>query len=182
MLMQKELSGLLLVDVQEKLIPHVQDAEQLVGRCGWLMRLAYMLKVPVLICEQYPKGLGITVEPLRQLASPYEPFEKVDFSCYRDEAIVKKWHQLNKKQFIIMGIETHVCVLQTAMDILQHSDNEVFIVVDAVSARSDHDHKYGLKRMKQAGAQLVTHEMVFFEWVEKAGSSEFKSLSQMFLR
>lgn len=182
MLMQKELSGLLLIDVQEKLTPHVKDAEQLVEQCAWLIRLANTLKIPVLVSEQYPKGLGKTVEPLRQLASPYEPYEKVHFSCYQDEVLVRKWKQLHKKQFILIGIETHVCVLQTALDILQHSDNEVFVVVDAVSARSELDHKYGLKRMKQAGAQLVTREMVFFEWVEKAGSSEFKSLSQMFLR
>ena len=182
MLMQKDASGLLLVDVQEKLTPHVSNSEQLIERCAWLMRLAQAVNVPILVCEQYPSGLGKTVESLRVLAAPYDPIEKVHFSCYRSDRLMKNWQQLGKKQFIIAGIETHVCVLQTAMDIKQQSDSEVFVVVDAVSARSELDHKYGLKRMKQAGIQLVTSEMVFFEWVEQAGTSEFKALSQAFLR
>ena len=182
MLMQKDASGLLLVDVQEKLTPHVNNSEQLIERCAWLMRLAQAVNVPILVCEQYPSGLGKTVESLRGLAAPYAPIEKVHFSCYRSDGLMNNWRRLGKKQFIIAGIETHVCVLQTAMDIKQQSDNEVFVVIDAVSARSELDHKYGLKRMKQAGIQLVTSEMVFFEWVEHAGTSEFKALSQAFLR
>lgn len=182
MLMKKESSGLLLVDVQEKLTAHVNHSEQLVSRCAWLMRLAQAVEVPILISEQYPSGLGKTIESLRTLVTPYSPIEKVHFSCYRSDALREQWHKLGRKQFIIAGIETHVCVLQTAMDIQSQSDNEVFVVVDAVSARSELDHKYGLKRMKQAGIQLVTSEMVFFEWVERAGTKEFKALSQAFLR
>lgn len=182
MLMKKESSGLLLVDVQEKLTPHVLQPEQLLSRCAWLMRLAKAVDVPVLISEQYPSGLGRTVESLRTLVTPYSPIEKVHFSCYRSSPLVEQWQKLGKKQFVIAGIETHVCILQTALDIQLHTDNEVFVVVDAVSARSELDHKYGLKRMKQAGIQLVTSEMVFFEWVECAGTQEFKALSQAFLR
>ncbi len=182
LILEKDSSALLFVDVQEKLTPHVNHAEQLVSRCTWLMRLAQALEVPVLICEQYPSGLGQTVEPLRTLAAPYSPIEKVHFSCYRSDAFREQWRQLSKKQLVIAGIETHVCVLQTAIDMQSQSDHEIFVVVDAVSARSELDHKYGLKRMKQAGIQLVTSEMVFFEWVEQAGTKEFKTLSQAFLR
>ena len=182
MLMKNESSGLLLVDVQEKLTNHVSHSDQLVSRCAWLMRLAQAVEVPILISEQYPSGLGKTIEPLRTLATPYSPIEKVHFSCYRSDALREQWHKFGKTQFVIAGIETHVCVLQTAMDIQLQSDYDVFVVVDAVSARSELDHKYGLKRMKQAGIQLVTSEMVFFEWVERAGTKEFKALSQAFLR
>ncbi len=182
MLMHRDLSGLLLVDVQEKLAPHVLHSEKMISRCNWLVRLSQALSVPTLVCEQYPSGLGQTIKSLQELADPYDPIEKIDFSCYRSKDFVKRWETLGKTQIIIAGIETHVCVLQTAIDIKQSTNHDVFVVVDAVSSRTDLDHKYGLKRMKQAGVELVTSEMVFFEWVERAGTAEFKMLSQSFMR
>lgn len=182
MLLQQHSSGLVLIDVQEKLTPHVLHADKLVTRCAWLMRLANALSLPILVSEQYPSGLGQTVPSLKACVTPYIPIEKVYFSCYRDNGFMAQWQQLNKKQMVIMGIETHVCVLQTAIDVKQSTDCDVFVVVDAVSSRSDMDHRYGLKRMKQAGIELVTSEMVFFEWVRRAGTTEFKALSQAFLQ
>lgn len=180
MLMHKELSGLVLVDVQEKLTPQVLQSDKLISRCSWLLRLASALNVPVLVNEQYPRGLGQTMPSLREDIPNYTPIEKVQFSCYRNENFVQEWRALGKKQMILAGIETHVCVLQTAMEVIRLTDDEVFVVVDAVSSRSELDHKYGLKRMKQAGIELVTSEMVFFEWIETAGSKEFKVLSRAF--
>lgn len=182
MLLKKESSVLSLVDIQQKLTPHVMNSENLVARCEWLIKLSQTLLVPVLICEQYPSGLGLTVESLRRLANPYAPIEKVQFSCYKNNSFMTQLKTLSKKQVVIAGIETHVCVLQTAMDIKEHTDCDVFIVVDAVSSRKEIDHKYGLKRMKQAGIELITSEMLFFEWVEQAGTKEFKALSQSFIR
>ena len=181
MLLSKDTSGFLLVDVQEKLTPHVLNADALVKRCHWLMRLATELAVPLLVSEQYPKGLAHTVTSLRSLVSHEKCLEKVFFSCYRDPFFMKHWQALNRQQVVIAGIETHVCVLQTALDMKQ-SGLDVFVVVDAVSSRHEIDHKFGLKRMKQEGIHLVTAEMVFFEWVEKAGTPEFKALSQSYLR
>jgi nicotinamidase-related amidase len=182
MLMQKELCSLLLVDVQEKLSPHVMHAQSMIDRCAWLLRLANTLNVPVVVTEQYPQGLGQTIEPLHALATPYVPIEKVHFSCYQNEDFLVQCRLLNKQQVIIAGIETHVCVMQTALELKQYTDWDVFVVVDAVSSRHEMDHKYGLKRMNHAGVELVTSEMVFFEWVKCAGTSAFKSLSQSFLR
>lgn len=182
MLLQKDLSCLLLVDVQEKLTPHVLHSEKVISRCAWLLRLAQTLNVPIVVSEQYPKGLGKTIESLQPLITHSPAIEKVHFSCFKDEKFVQHWRKLSKKQVVIAGIETHVCVLQTALDIQQNTDADVFVVVDAVSSRFELDHKYGLKRMKQAGIELITSEMVFFEWVEKAGTSEFKSLSKSFLQ
>lgn len=182
MLLQKDLSCLLLIDVQEKLTPHVIDSEKLISRCAWLLRLAESLNVPVIVSEQYPKGLGKTIESLQPLIGAYPSIEKVHFSCFKDEKFIQQWQKLSKKQVVIAGIETHVCVLQTALDLQQNTDVDVFVVVDAVSSRFQLDHKYGLKRMKQAGIELITAEMVFFEWVEQAGTSEFKSLSKSFLQ
>lgn len=181
MLLNKDTSGFVLVDVQEKLTPHVLNSEAMVKRCDWLMRLAKELYIPMLVSEQYPQGLGKTVEPLMARGAQSPQVEKVHFSCYREPRFVNEWQALGKKQVVIAGIETHVCVLQTAMD-MNLSDIDVFVVVDAVSSRHELDHKYGLKRMKQAGIQLVTSEMVFFEWVGQAGTAEFKALSQSYLR
>jgi len=181
MLLEKNESCLVLVDVQEKLAPLVLNAEAIIDRCDWLLRLANELKIPCVISEQYPSGLGHTVTALQHSAKNHPNIEKVYFSCWRDAQFKKHVHELNKKQIVLIGIETHVCVLQTALD-LQIAGFEVFVVVDAVSSRHEIDYKFGLKRMKQAGITLVTAEMVFFEWVEKAGTPEFKVLSKSYLK
>ena len=181
MLLSRKKSGFLLVDVQEKLTPHVLNSEALVNSCQWLIRLANDLDVPMVVSEQYPSGLGKTVEPLQASISTEHCVDKVHFSCYREPSFVNHWQSLNRNQVVIAGIETHVCVLQTAMD-MNDSGLDVFVVVNAVSSRHEEDHKYGLKRMKQEGIHLVTAEMVFFEWVEQAGTPEFKALSQSYLR
>ncbi|ASQ46123.1 hydrolase [Legionella clemsonensis] len=181
MLLEREQSCVLLIDVQEKLAPHVRESEKLLARCAWIIRLATELKVPLLVSEQYPKGLGSTIEPLKSLVSHAQCSEKVHFSCCRDPSFVQNLEVLKKKQLVLIGIETHVCVLQTAME-LHKAGYEIFVVVDAVSSRAEIDHKYGLKRMKQAGIQLITAEMVFFEWVGQAGTEAFKVLSKTYLR
>ena len=178
MLLKKENSCLVLVDVQEKLTPYVLGSEKLVARCEWLLRLAVELDVPPVISEQYPSGLGVTVEPLRHFG---KALDKVHFSCWGNGAFVKQLQQLKKKQIVLIGIETHVCVLQTALQLLE-AGYQVFVVVDAVASRHELDHHYGLKRIKQSGGFLVTSEMVFFEWVEKAGTPEFKALSKAYLQ
>ena len=181
MLLNREKSGLLLVDVQEKLTPLVLNSAALVSRCEWLLRLASDLNVPLVISEQYPRGLGKTVATLLTAATPEQCVEKVHFSCYREPSFVNHWQDIGRNQVVICGIETHVCVLQTAIDMV-NAGVDVFVVVDAVSCRHELDQKYGLKRMKQAGINLVTAEMVFFEWVGQAGTPEFKALSQAYLR
>ena len=181
MLLQRDKSCLLIVDVQEKLTPRVEQAELLLDRCEWLMQLAEALAVPVLVSEQYRQGLGQTVARLQQWMPGQTDIDKVHFSCYRDASFIKHWHAVNQSQVVIAGIETHVCVLQTALD-MQAAGVNVFVVVDAVSSRHELDKKYALKRMKQAGVQLVTSEMVFFEWVGQAGTPQFKALSQAFLK
>lgn len=181
MLLNREDSGLLLIDVQEKLTPLVKNSDELVKHCEWLINLAQDLKVPVLVSEQYSKGLQATVAPLNRLIKEKNCFDKVYFSCFRDEKFKEYFKTLPQKQWVLIGIETHVCVMQTALD-LKKAGYEIFVVIDAVSSRSEQDHRYGLKRMKQNGVQLVTSEMVFFEWVGKAGTPQFKALSQTYLK
>lgn len=179
MLLKNEQSALMLIDVQEKLAPLVMQSDAMIGRCQWLMELARELSVPQIASEQYPQGLGKTVPPLNSLIPSDSLLEKVHFSCWPEPRIRAHLQELEKKQLILIGIETHVCVLQTAIDLLD-AGYQIFVVVDAVSSRHEVDHKYGLKRMKQAGVQLVTAEMVFFEWLKQAGTTEFKTLSKRF--
>ncbi|GGI77520.1 hydrolase [Legionella impletisoli] len=181
MLLEKDKSCLLLIDVQEKLTPYVIEPERLVHGCEWLLKLANKLGVPLLVSEQYPRGLGQTVDELSPTLTEVKRVEKVHFSCGSDEGFMAHLKTLNRKQIVLMGIETHVCVMQTAME-LKEKGFEVFVVVDAVSCRHEIDHRYGLKRMKAAGVQLITREMVFFEWLRQAGTPEFKALSQEFMK
>lgn len=181
MLLRKADSCLVLVDVQEKLIPLIFNQQAVLDRCRWLVELSQELSVPLLVSEQYPQGLGVTSSFLKNEIQNYEPLTKVHFSCWRDENFKQAMHLRAKKQIILMGIETHVCVLQTAMDLMKER-YAVFIVADAVGSRFETDHKYGLKRMKQAGIELVTAEMIFFEWLEHSKSPEFKRLSRRFFQ
>ncbi|MCW8410024.1 hydrolase [Legionella sp. PATHC035] len=179
MLLNKEDSLLLLVDVQEKLTPAVLNHELFIARCEWLLKLAQRLSVPILVSEQYPQGLGSTLKQFQQYFDPRECVDKVSFSCMGEPTYVERLKQLHKKQLILIGIETHVCVLQTALE-MREAGFEVFVVVDAVSCRGEQNMKYGLKRMKNEGVHLITSEMVFFEWLKKAGTPEFKQLSKEF--
>lgn len=179
MLLNKEDSVLLLVDVQEKLTPAVLESDAFIARCEWLLKLAIKMGVPILASEQYPKGLGSTIEQLRPYFNSHKCVEKIHFSCMHEPNYTQRLHEYNKNQLILIGIEAHVCVLQTAIE-MKGAGLDVYVVVDAVSSRHAVDLKYGLKRMKQEGIHLVTAEMVFFEWIRRAGTPEFKALSKEF--
>jgi nicotinamidase-related amidase len=180
MLLAKEKSCLVIVDIQEKLTPKVVHAKTLVEKANWLMRLASELDVPVLVCEQYPKGLGYTISPLKDLLPMHLVIEKLSFSAYRDPYFRQELHNTHRKQIILVGIETHVCILQTALD-LQDQGCQVYVVLDAVSARHLNDHQVAIDRMKQMGVQIITAEMVFYEWMKDAGTPMFKALNQAFM-
>lgn len=181
MLLDKENSLLLLVDVQEKLVPVVLNREHFVDRCEWVLKLAQKIGIPILASEEYPKGLGSTLEQLQPYFNQKDCIEKLYFSCLGEPKFKEHLKKFQKKQIILIGMETHVCVLQTALEMINEG-YKVFVVVDAVSCRGKDNMKYGLKRMKQAGVHLVTSEMIFFEWLRKAGTPEFKALSKEFLQ
>lgn len=180
MLLTKDQSLVLLVDVQEKLTPLVLNPELLIKRCEWLLKLAHKLDVPIFISEQYVKGLGSTLNSLSVYRNSKLQIDKLSFSCYQHPSFKSLLNSTHKNQLILVGIEAHVCVLQSALD-LKYSGYEVFVVVDAISSRHEIDLKYALQRMQQAGIHLITSEMIFFEWLRNAGSAEFKTLSKEFL-
>ena len=130
----------------------------------------------MLITEQYPEGLGPTVETLAELAPEDAFFSKLYFSSAKNTAIKGKIDTLNAKQIVIAGIEAHVCVLQTTIEFLD-AGYACFVVGDATSSRKAANHAAGLARLREAGAEIVTTEMVVFEWLEKAGTPQFREMS-----
>lgn len=174
--MSRSDTGLLVIDLQVKLLGAIPQGEAIVRRTAQLIEGAKILGIPVLATEQYPKGLGPTHPELISKLNP--PLEKLDFSCAALEGVLSFFEERKLKKILLAGIETHVCVLQTALDLLALGF-EVFGAVDAMGSRFAQDHDWGLHRMGKAGGVLTTAEAALFEWTEKAGSPEFKQISQL---
>jgi isochorismate hydrolase len=179
MLIDRDKSQLLIVDVQEKLLPAMSNPERVVTVCMRLIKAAHRLGVPITCSEQYPKGLGPTAEPLRTaLEDAGAVIEKDTFSCLRSDSLRERLHELRRQgrpQIVIGGIEAHVCVAQTAID-LEEQGFESFVVADAVDSRAKSSRRLALARLAKSGADVVDSEMVVFEWLGRAGTPEFKEL------
>lgn len=173
-------STLLIIDIQERLLPAILDSALMIENTAWLQQIAQRVGVPVLLTEQYSKGLGPTAAVLRGGVPDAAILEKMGFSSAADGELFKRPGG-ERQQFVICGCETHVCVMQTVLDLLEHG-NQVFVVEEAVSSRRTSDKALALTRMRQAGAQIVSREMVAFEWMERAGTELFKSISREFIR
>ena len=181
MLIDATKSSLLIVDMQERLLPAMANGEGVVSRCSVLLKAAKALDVPVAVSEQYPKGLGHTVDDLRAGIGNAAVFEKLTFSCWRDSAMRAafiKLHDAGRPQVIVAGIEAHVCVVQSAVDLAQAGFG-VFVVADAVSSRAENSKALALARMGQSGIDIINTEMAVFELLGKAGTPEFKELSAL---
>lgn len=170
-------SRLLVVDMQEKLLPHIHESLAVVECCRQLIVGAQTLGVPVWATEQYPKGLKRTVNDLAPLLP--EAIEKIEFSAMP----VLKWSRdegpdADRWQVVVCGVESHVCVLQTVFDLMANG-YRVYVVADAVGSRNSHDREIALDRMSTGGATICTTESVLFEWCETAGAKEFKTISQL---
>jgi nicotinamidase-related amidase len=176
MLMSAARAQLLMVDMQERLLPAMHQPKETEARCGMLLTAAATLGLPVTASEQYPKGLGHTVPALRKQLGNAPIFEKLAFSALGEERLADRLKDVGRPQVIVCGIEAHVCVLQTAADLLREG-YEVFIAADAVSARAPASIPLALDRLRTAGAAIVNTEMVVFEGLKKAGTPEFKALS-----
>jgi len=169
-------TGLLVIDVQEKLVPRILDAATLVRNIAFLLDAARLLNVPVQCTEQYPRGLGATVPELADKL-PHRP-DKVAFSSCAVASVVQTFHREARPKIVLCGIETHVCLLHTALDLLA-LDFRVYVAVDAVGSRYRIDHEVALRRLERAGAILTTSEMCVFEWIGGAGHPQFKAMSQL---
>ncbi|WP_024301508.1 hydrolase [Pseudogulbenkiania sp. MAI-1] len=179
MLMQRDNATLLVVDVQQKLVPAVVDPAGMIARVRWLLGVAHDTGLPVVFSEQYPQGLGHTVPELLAAAPAAPVVAKRHFSCVAGECLPDEL--LARPQVIVCGMETHVCVLQTVLELLE-AGKQVFVVADAVASRSPHDIELGLQRMRDAGAVLVSREMVLFELLREAGTELFRAMSKRYLQ
>jgi hypothetical protein len=175
---QRDQTAGLVIDIQEKLFPFISGHDQLALNSGILIRGLQALKIPILITEQYTKGLGYTIQPLRELFDTGGPLEKLAFSCCDDPTIMDHLDALNKKYIIITGIEAHVCVLQTATDLLEKGFIPV-IAEDCVSSRRPNDKNMAVNRMRRMGAVITTYESVLFELLRYSGTEEFKAISRL---
>ncbi|MDH5489583.1 MAG: hydrolase [Rhodospirillaceae bacterium] len=178
MLIDKEQSVLMVIDIQERLLPVMNEPDMVVENTKRLIKGASILAVDMVASEQYPKGIGHLVDAVSSLLSDGVVREKDTFSCMADDSFAGHFNALNKTQAIICGIEAHVCVLQTTIELINRGV-KVFVVSDATSSRTAPNHKAGLDRAKSAGAEIVTTEMVLFEWLRRAGTPEFKEISKL---
>lgn len=174
-------SLLLVVDIQDKLAPAICQSEQLISQTRWLLEIAALLDVPALASEQYPQGLGHTVAQLRDIIDPDKVIDKVHFSCAADPKCLALIEQQHRNQVVICGMEAHVCVLQTAIGLHQQGF-EVFVIEDLVASRSELDKQSAIHRLRQLQIQVVSREMVAFEWMEKSGTDAFRAISKNYLR
>jgi nicotinamidase-related amidase len=177
-LLDRKHSVLVVIDVQERLYPSIHDHERMLGRIELLLTAANLMKIPVILTEQYPKGLGNTVEEIRRLLPGISPIEKMDFSCLPAPGFKERLvalHKEHREQIVLMGIETHICVTQTALDLAAQGER-VIVVADATSSRRPTDAQTALQRLRQNGLSITTSESVVFEWLRRAGTEEFKAL------
>jgi nicotinamidase-related amidase len=169
-------TGLLIIDVQEKLIPKIHAADLVVRNAAFLIDAARALGMPVQATEQYPRGLGSTIPELAQRL-PERP-DKTAFSCCAIPSVVENFRRAARPKIVLAGIETHVCVLHTALDLLADGFH-VYIPVDAVGSRYAVDHETALRRLERLGAVLTTAETCVFEWVGGAEHPQFKTISKL---
>ncbi len=167
---------LAVVDLQEKLLPAIHEAERITDACRLMIRAAEAFELPMLLTEQYPKGLGPTVGPIMELLEPagVRPIEKTLFSACTEE-FRDGLKAAQRKQVIVIGIESHVCVQQTVLDLLRMG-HPVWVCADAVGSRDPFDREMALHRMRQAGAFVTTTESVVFELTQEAGTERFKQV------
>lgn len=178
MLLAAEDSQVLIVDVQDRLLPVMADPDRVVKGCSILLQAARTLDIPVTVSEQYPKGIGPTVGDLAALLDTGHIYDKLHFSCARDATLNDRIRGMKRDTVVIGGIEAHVCVLQTALD-LQAAGMKVAVAADATSSRLSRNAQLGLDRMAAHGVDIVTTEMVVFEWLHVAGTDAFKTLSRL---
>lgn len=181
MLIKAGSSALMLVDMQEKLMPLVVDSSIIEKNAHWLLSIAHYLSIPLVASEQYPEKLGNTISALSEFILPDHCKSKIAFSAMNEPAISKEVRTIARDQWILIGIETHVCVLQTALGLLEHG-KEVFVVADCTSSRRAEDKSLALDRLRHAGVNIVSREMVVFEWLSVAGTPQFKHINEAFIK
>jgi len=164
---------LVVVDIQEKLLPAIHDFASVLDRSVKMVTAAKALEVPMLVTQQYTKGLGPTHSAITGLLPEFAYLEKTTFNCFGAPGFVEALDKLDAKTLVLIGIETHICVCQTALEALRRG-YDVHVVADAIGSRTMANRAIGLDRIRQAGGVITATELTIYEWVERADSAEFK--------
>ena len=168
----------LVIDIQERLLPHIHQYEKMLSNTTILIDGLKVLNIPLLITEQYRKGLGPTVNEIQNKFDDFAPLEKMTFSCCDEDGFNRKLKELDRKNVIIFGIEAHVCVLQTALDLISDGYQPV-VISDCISSRSIDDKLIAIERMRKEGAIVSSYESILFELARISGTEAFKAISKL---
>jgi nicotinamidase-related amidase len=176
-LLRKDDCALVVVDIQEKLLPPIHERERLLRNAQLLLRLAKILDIPIIATTQYARGLGRTVPEIAALLSKDEPVDKLQFGCFASERFCAALKSLPRQRntLLLCGMETHICVMQTALGALNNG-YVVHVASDAVGSRSEWNWKVGLERMQAAGALISSTEMIIYELLGGSGTPAFKAM------
>lgn len=176
-ILTEEETVFMVVDIQERLVPAMPEGQKVIRNTNILLNLCKKLDIPIIVTEQYPKGLGKTVSEVSDNLGELTVYEKISYTGYTDD-VKSALKQLGKKKVIIAGIETHVCVLQTTRDLLANG-YQVFVLGDAVSSRTKENYQNGLSLMSAMGAVVTNTETVVFDILKQAGTPLFKEMSKL---
>lgn len=180
MLMNRDKSVLLIVDVQAKLAPFIHDGERVAAHCVWLAQVAARMGVPVVVTEHFPEKIGGTLDAVRAATPAARYVSKQCFSAPADGCLDGTAVE-QRRQVIVCGTEAHVCVQQTALD-LRWAGKEVFIVAEAAGSRDPANRDLAFARMRSHGIEIVSREMVAFEWLQRGGTELFREINRDFIR
>lgn len=175
MRLRSEQSFLLVVDVQAQLAPHVDGGLQVIVKCAALMRAARLLEVPVRVTEHCADRIGHSVTEIAALTQPSDILPKTHFCCTDEPEVAENFGALNRKQAVVAGMEAHVCAMQAALGLAERG-YECFFVHDASGSRRASDHAAAIERLRMCNVQIVTTEMVMFEWLKRGDVPEFREL------
>lgn len=176
-MLKKENAIGIMIDMQEKLVPSIAHGEELTKNCALFLAGLKALGVPFAATQQYTRGLGATLPELRELTDN-KWIEKSSFSCMKEPAFVSAVESSGAKQIMVFGTETHICVQQTVLELLEKG-YEVYLIADCAGSRFDSDREIALRRMEKAGAVLTTFEAALFELCEVSGTDAFKAISKL---
>lgn len=165
------------IDIQEKLVNMLVNKEEIVSNTFKIMKAADILNIDTFITEQYPKGLGTTTESIKNIKK-FKTIEKTSFSALKTPEFFNEFNKLNNKNILIFGIETHICVLQSVLDLLYNNYN-VFVIADCCSSRNKLNHSTSLELMKQKGASIITLEIALFNLLKSSKHPHFKEIQQL---
>ncbi len=178
MIFNQEDTLFLIIDIQDKLINSTFNKEVILKKTEILSKAASILDIPVIITEQYPKGLGETINLIKNNCQKAMFFEKTNFNAYSDEALVNAIKNSNKKQIVLFGIETHICVMQTALNLIEDG-YAVAIIKDACGSRTSIEYDNGLQYLKSSGIKIKTTEMLIFELLKSSKHPKFKEIQNL---